>query len=104
MARYKPSNKAKVPFRTSISSLSAPTQAEINAGTALCTPGTFIAAGLKELQNFESASTFIDTPDAATDFDSKIPGRKQAGDPAGVFYDDDASSTIRTALAEGTSG
>lgn len=104
MGRYKPSNKAKVVFAPSVSSLTAPTQAEINAGTALCTPGTFVAAGLKELQNFESAATFIDTPDAAQDFDTKIPGRKQSGNPAGVFYDDDASSTIRTALAEGTSG
>lgn len=104
MARYKPSNKAKVVFSPSVASLAAPTVAEINAGTVLCTPGTFANAGLKELQNFESAATFIDTPDAATDFDSKIPGRKQAGNPSLVFYDDDASSTIRTALAENTSG
>jgi len=104
VARYKPSNKAKVVFAPAVASLAAPTQAEINAGTVLCTPGTFVAAGLRELQNFESSATFIDTPDAATDFDSKIPGRKQAGNPAMVFYDDDASSTIRTALAEGTAG
>lgn len=104
MARYKPSNKAKVVFAPSVASLAAPTVAEINAGTVLCTPGTFVAAGLKELQNFESTASFIDTPDAAQDFDTKIPGRKQAGNPAMVFYDDDASSTIRTALAEATAG
>lgn len=104
MARYKPSNKAKVVFCTSISNTAAPTQAELSAGTALCTPGTYVAAGLKEMQNFESKTNFIGTPDAAQDFDSQIPGRKSAGNPAIVFYDDDASTTIRTALAEGTAG
>jgi hypothetical protein len=104
MARFRPNNKAKVVFAPAVANLAAPSGAEITAGTVLCTPGTFASDGLFELQNFESTATFIDTPDAATDFDSKIVGRKQAGNPSMTFYDNDAAATIRTALAEGTSG
>lgn len=104
MGRYAVSGTAKVLFCPAITSLAAPTRAELTAGLALNTPGTAVAAGLVEMTNFESRSTFIDVPDAATDFTSKIPGRKEAGNPSMAFYDDDASATIRTALAEDTDG
>lgn len=105
MARSKLTGREKVVFAPSVASLAAPTQAEINAGTALCTPGTNVVAGLVALQNFESKTGFISVPDAATDFDSQIVGRKSAGEPSLEFYDDDAGTSVpRTALAEGTAG
>lgn len=104
MARYRIGATEKVVFAPAIASLAAPTQAELNAGTVLTVAGTAVAAGLVEMANFESASQFIDVPDTASSFTAKIAGRKTAGDPTMTFYDDDASATIRTALAEGTSG
>ena len=46
MARFRPNNKAKVVFAPAVANLAAPTTAEINAGTVLCTPGTYAADGL----------------------------------------------------------
>lgn len=94
----------KVVFAPSVASLAAPSRAEINAGVVLVTPGVYAHEGLQEMGGFEAASTFIDVPDASTDFDGKIPGRKQAGDPTLTFYESDSGSPIRTALAEGTQG
>lgn len=91
-------------FCPSIASLAAPTRAEINAGVVLVSPGVYQHEGLSEMDGFEAASTFIDVPDASTDFDGKIPGRKQAGEPMLTFYESDSGSPVRTALAEGTSG
>jgi hypothetical protein len=104
MARSKLSNQEKVIFVPSIANQAAPTQAELNAGVALCTPGTAIAEGLVALTNFESRTTFIGVGDAAQDFDAQIPGRKSAGEPMLEFYDGGTTTTNRTALAEGSSG
>ncbi len=104
MARFFIRGKTKVVACPTVANLAAPTRAEINAGTVLNLPGTYVHAGLVEMSGFEAASEFIDVPDAATDFTGKIAGRKTAGEPMMRFYEDDASSTIRTALAEGTSG
>lgn len=104
MARSKLSNQEKAIFCASISNQAAPTQAELTAGVPLCTPGTVTAEGLFAMTNFDSKTTAIAVPDAATDFDAQIPGRKQAGEPMLEFYDGGTTTTIRTALAEGTDG
>lgn len=104
-SRYIPSGNAKVVFAPSISSTSAPTVAEINAGTVLTVPGSTATAGLAEMSNWETAASNIEVPDVASTFDKTIPGRTKAGEPSISFYDDSAgTSTVRTALAEGTAG
>lgn len=104
MARWIPDAKSKVTFCPGVSNLAAPTSAELTAGTVLCTPGTYVNAGLKELGGFETTQEFVVSKDLATKVDSKIPGRQSLPDASLTFFDDDASSTIRTALAEGTVG
>jgi hypothetical protein len=94
----------KVVFCPSIASTSSPSRPEITAGVVLVNPGVYQHEGLQEMDGFEAASTFIEVPDASTDFDGKIPGRKQAGEPMLRFYESDSGSPVRTALAEGTSG
>jgi len=104
MARYHSSNKAKVVFAPAVSSLAAPTRVEIAAGTVLTVAGSTAAAGLIEDSGFETTPSDITVPDVGTDFDGTIPGRQAASSASLKFYDDDATSTIRTALAEGTAG
>lgn len=104
MARYHSSNKAKVVFAPAVASLSAPSRAEITAGTVLTVAGSTAYAGLIEDAGWETAASDIAVPDVGTDFDGTIPGRQAASSATMKFYDDDASNTIRTALAEGTSG
>ncbi len=104
MSRYIPSGVAKVVFAPSVSSLAAPTQAEITAGTVLTVAGTTAAAGLVEMSGWETAPSDVEVPDVSSRFTAKIPGRTGTSDASCTFYDDDASTTIRTALAEGTAG
>jgi len=104
MPRYIPSGVAKVVFAPSVANRAAPTQAEITAGTTLTVAGTTAAAGLVEMSGFETASSDVETPDVSSRFTAKIPGRTGTSDASATFYDDDATLTIRTALAEGTAG
>lgn len=104
MARWIPDGKSKLTFCPAVANLAAPTSGELAAGTVLCTPGTYVTAGLKEMAGFETTQEFKVMQDVATSTDSKIPGRKSLPDAHLTFYDDDASTTIRTALAEGTVG
>lgn len=82
----------------------SPTRAEINGGVILVNPGVSEDEGLQTMSGFEQASSFIAVPDAATDFDSKIPGRKEAGDPMLTFYESDTTHSKRVALAQDTAG
>lgn len=104
MARWIPDAKSKVTFCPGVANLAAPTSGELAAGTVLCTPGTYITAGLKEMSGFETTQEFKVMQDVATRVDSKLAGRQSLPDASMTFFDDDASSTIRTALAEGSVG
>lgn len=104
MARYHSSNKAKVVFAPAVSSIAAPSRAEITAGTVLTVAGSTAYAGLIEDSGWETVASDITVPDVGTDFDGTIPGRQAASSASMKFYADDASTTVRTALAEGTAG
>lgn len=95
--------KEKVVFAPATAGTS-PTRPEISAGIILVNPGVSEDEGLQTMDGFEQASTFIPVPDAATDFDSKIPGRKEAGEPMLTFYESDTTHSKRTALAQDTVG
>lgn len=97
MARFFRRGVSKVRFCPAVASQAAPTRSEINAGTDL-------SAQISGIGGFSLANSPITTPDLATNFDSQIDGPDATGDSSLTFYDDDASSAIRTALAKGTTG
>lgn len=93
-------------FAPAVANLAAPTRAEINAGTILTTPGSTAASGIASPPSgFKLANEPIPTPNAAQAFDAQIVGVDRVdGNSAITFYDDDTSTTKRTALAKGTAG
>lgn len=93
---------AKVVFAPSVSNLAAPSSGEISAGTVLTTPGT--TGLMKVMKGWTTEPSNADVPDVGTTFIPTIPGMKSSSEASIEFYDDDASTTIRTALAEGTAG
>lgn len=94
MARFFRRGTTKLNFETASAT---PTVTQINAGTPL-TPAVADTAG------WDFSNTPITTPDLSTTFDTQIGGPDSAGTPTITFYDDDASATIRTALAKGNAG
>lgn len=104
MARYIPDGNTKVVFAPAVANLAAPTSGEITAGTVLCLPGASTIAALKEMAGFETNQDFKVMQDVANKIDTKIPGRQTLPDASMTFFDDNASSTVRTAVAEGTVG
>jgi hypothetical protein len=104
MSRFVPDGVSFVAFLPAVASLAAPTTGEIAAGIVLAEPGSTLVAGLKEMSGWETSATNPDVPDVSSKFTGKIPGRQTGGEGVSVHYDDDSSTTIRTALAEGTVG
>jgi hypothetical protein len=97
VARYFRRGKSKILFLPAVANKAAPTRTEITAGTSL-TPQT------AEIADFQFANSPIATPDMDTTFTTSIPGEDTVGTPTITFYDDDAASTIRTALTKGAKG
>lgn len=84
-------------FCPSVANAAAPTRAEITAGTVL--------TGITAVSGFQIARSFVDTPTLDSSYTSNVPGERKAGNSMLTFRDDQsASQSIRTALAEGTSG
>lgn len=96
MARYFRRGVSRVKWAPAVAGTS-PTRPEITAGVDL---STSIAA----INGFQFTNAPIATPDLSDNFDSQITGPDQAGDSSFNFYDDDASTTVRTTLAKGTAG
>lgn len=97
MARFMRKGKTKVYFVPTIANKAAPTVAEITAGTAL-------TGQIAEMNGFMFSNSPIDTPDMSTAFVNKIPGEDSVDDSNIVFYEDDSSDVLRTALAKGSNG
>jgi len=96
MARFFRRGVSKVKFLPAVAGTS-PTRAEITAGTDL-------SPAIAGINGFSLNNSPITTPDLATNFDSQIDGPDAAGDSSLNFYDDDATTTMRTAVAKGTAG
>lgn len=88
----------KVYWVVTIATYTAPTRTEINAGVDL-------SDEVAEIGGFQTVSASLETPDLASRFTSKIPGRITADDSSINFY---ASSTgfndARSVLPRDTSG
>lgn len=80
----------------SVANLSAPTRAEITAGTVL--------TGVTAISGFQITNSPVDTPDLDSRFTSNVPGEDKAGTSSLTFKDkrDAESQAIRTALAKDT--
>lgn len=96
MARFFRRGVSKVKFLPAVAGTS-PTRAEITAGTDL-------SPSVAGIGGFTLTNAPISTPDLATNFDSQIDGPDTAGDSSLTFYDDDAATTVRSAVAKGTAG
>jgi hypothetical protein len=96
--RYFRPEVTKVYWVVTITTVSAPTRSELNAGTDL-------SGEISELSGFQVVSATVDTPDLGSRFTSKIPGRITADDSSINFY---ATSTgfndARSVLPRDTSG
>jgi hypothetical protein len=97
MARFWRRGKSLIRFLPAVANPAAPSSAEISAGTNLTTQ-------IAEIAGFNFSANPITTPDLSTTFDTQIPGPDSTDTSTLTFYDDDTSSTIRTALAKGTRG
>lgn len=96
MAKFFRRGVSAIKFLPAVAGTS-PTRAEITAGTIL-TPQVADIAG------FSFSNSPIPVPDLSATFTPQIGGEDTAADSSITFNDDDASSTIRTALAKGTAG
>lgn len=97
MARFMRKGIARFYWVPTIASLTAPTVAEITAGTEL-------TSQMGEITGFTFANNPIDTPDMANAFVSKIPGEDSVDTSSFRFYEDRTSNPIRTVLAKNSTG
>jgi hypothetical protein len=96
MARFYRRGISKMKFLPAVAGAS-PTRGEINAGVD-------ISPQVAEINGFALTNSPIATPDLSTAFNTQIPGSDEAADSSVTMYDDNASATIRTAMAKGTAG
>ena len=80
-----------------IANTSAPTAAEINAGTIL-------TGQIAAVNGFTTTSNTVDAPDFSTRFVAKIAGKIDAADSSFDFYRSSTSSDVRTLLPRDTVG
>jgi hypothetical protein len=87
----------KVIWCTSISSKSAPTRSEINAGTDL-------TGEVRENDGWQVTSNNVEAPDMDTVFTSTIPGRTKVEASSLTMYASDDGSDARSLMPRGTNG
>jgi hypothetical protein len=97
MAKFFRRGVSLIRFLPAVANPAAPTAPEISAGTNL-------TASINAISGFQLTNSPIPVPDLATVFTSQINGEDTVADSSLTFNDDDAVSTIRVALAKGTSG
>lgn len=103
MGRFVAEGRMKAVLVTSApATLSAPTQAEIAAGTDLV--GSDQAEALVEIVGFQVQNNTIATPSYASLTVGNVAGQQTVPDSAMEWYKDDTDSTIYSAVAEGTTG
>lgn len=87
----------KVYWVVSISSISAPTRGELNAGSDL-------SKDVADIQGWMVSGQKIDTPDLNSRFIANIPGLTQADESAITFYAGVDGADVRTLMPRDTSG
>lgn len=103
MARFILDGRMACVWLTSIPATpTAPTQAELGAGTDLI--GTAQAEELVEITGFAVQTSSLPTPGFAGTTVGNVAGEQTYPDSSMAFYKDDTSETIYTALADDTTG
>jgi hypothetical protein len=95
--RYVPEGTRKFYYVPTIATYTAPTRAEINAGTDL-------SDEVAEVSGFTVSSASVDVPDLSSRFTGKIPGRISADDSSLTIYASSTSNDVRTVLPRDTAG
>lgn len=97
MAKFFRRGVSKVKFCPAVAVLTAPTTAELAAGTAL-------EAHVSAFSGFQLNNSPITVPNLAEIFTPQINGEDTVADSSITFNDDDTTHTVRLALIKGTSG
>ncbi len=97
MSRFMRKGTTELYFVPTVATPTAMTVAEVGAGTDL-TPE------IAEINGYEFTNQPINVPDMGSAFVSKIPGEDTVESSNIVFYEDDTSNPIKSALAKGTVG
>lgn len=96
--RYIDPGVTKCYYLPTIASTSlVPTRAELNAGTDL-------SGEINALSGWTVSANQVDTPDLATTFTGKIPGRTMAADSSLTLYATVNGADVRALLPRGTTG
>jgi hypothetical protein len=95
--RYARFGVTRVVYALTVSNYLSPTRAEINAGTDL-------SIEVAAIDGFQVNAGFIETPDLATSFTSKITGRTSSDDSSITMYASVNSVDVRGVLPRGTTG
>lgn len=98
MGRFTRKSVSRVFFCATLSSQTNPSIA-----TDLTTANE-ITSAIAEVNGFSFENDPISVPDLSTLFVSQIPGEDTADDSGFTYYDDDTTTTIRTAQAKGNAG
>lgn len=96
MAKFFRRGISKIKWLPAVAGTS-PTRAEITAGTDL-------SPQVSEINGYQLSNSPIVAPNLAEQFSPQIDGEDTVADSSLVFNDDDALTTIRTAMAKGTAG
>ena|SRR6266700_3732705 len=95
--RYFRPGFTQVTYLPACAIITAPTRAELNAGTNL-SPEISDAAG------WDVSVNFIDMPDLGSTFTAKLAGRTSSSDSSLTFYASSNSVDVRALLPRGTTG
>jgi hypothetical protein len=95
--RYFRPGLTKVSYLPACAIITAPTRAELNAGTDL-------SGEVSDNSGWQVTSNFLDVPDLATTFTAKLAGRTSADDSSLTFYASSNSIDVRALLPRGTTG
>lgn len=104
MARFHGRGEYSAWFCPAVASTTAPTRAELNAGTVIIAPGSTAEEAVAAMSGWDSSVDFIGVPDGNSKFNKTIPGSVTAGNPTLEMYSDKLAKPIQTALAENTIG
>jgi hypothetical protein len=95
--RFDEASVLRIYFVTTIANKSAPTRAELNAGSDL-------TAEVSAINGFSTSSDTLDAPDFGSRFVSQVPGAITAEDSSIEVYRSSTSSDIRSLLPRDTAG
>jgi len=99
MAEYFRRGVSEMWFTTTLTAPAAPSRAEVVGAN-----GDDFTAAVADIAGWDFSNAPITTPKLSTTFDTSIVGPDTAGGPEITVYDNDTATTLRDAVAKGTTG